>query len=178
MKSELQHGWTWEGRSLDGWHFSEKLDGCRAYWDGMAFYSREGRKLVNVPDRIVSMMPDFPVDGEMFSGYGGLKLAMVAVVHGKYAPAVRFVAFDCPAVDGNWSKRISIARNHGLECVPAFGCLTTGQALETLATIQDNGGEGLVAYHPSARYTKGRSQNLQKVFQDATSLPIVRLARD
>ncbi len=167
MNTLLQHGWTWDGQCLDGWHVTEKLDGCRAYWDGSAFFSREGRKLANMPDRITSMMPAFPVDGEMFAGYVGLNLAMVAVVHGKYATAVRFVAFDCPAESGGWSQRIVAARQHGLECVQDFGVMTTGQALEALAIVQDRGGEGLVAYHPSARYQPGRCQTVQKILPES-----------
>jgi DNA ligase-1 len=44
---------------------SEKFDGMRLFWDGAAFYSRQG-KIVKVPEFITSQMPKISLDGELW----------------------------------------------------------------------------------------------------------------
>ena len=94
--------------SLVGWWASEKLNGCRAVWDGENFWTREGR-IIDCPDWFKQSLPDFPLDGEIHAGRGhgfgnnnsAYKVAMTAVVHGgKWffegdgIEPIRFTAFD------------------------------------------------------------------------------------
>jgi hypothetical protein len=44
---------------------SEKFDGVRLFWDGSAFYSRQG-KIIEVPDFVKSQMPKIALDGELW----------------------------------------------------------------------------------------------------------------
>jgi DNA ligase-1 len=38
------HGLNYQGEDPTGWIMSEKLDGIRAYWDGVNLYSKKGVK--------------------------------------------------------------------------------------------------------------------------------------
>ena len=50
-----------------GWLISEKLDGCRAYWDGKTLFSRYGNKL-NAPKWFKDKLPkNLALDGELFT---------------------------------------------------------------------------------------------------------------
>jgi DNA ligase-1 len=44
---------------------TEKYDGMRLFWDGSAFYSRQGKKM-KVPEVITSQMPKIALDGELW----------------------------------------------------------------------------------------------------------------
>jgi DNA ligase-1 len=44
---------------------TEKYDGVRLFWDGSAFFTRQGRK-VQVPHSISSQMPKVALDGELW----------------------------------------------------------------------------------------------------------------
>ena len=44
---------------------TEKYDGVRVYWDGSAFYSRQGRK-IKAPEFITNKMPNIALDGELW----------------------------------------------------------------------------------------------------------------
>ena len=48
---------------------SEKYDGVRAFWDGMSLVTRSGR-IINAPDWFLAQLPDEPMDGELWLGYG------------------------------------------------------------------------------------------------------------
>jgi DNA ligase-1 len=50
-----------------GWYLSEKLDGVRAYWDGTAFWTRNGN-VFNPPEFFVKNFPSTPMDGELWTG--------------------------------------------------------------------------------------------------------------
>src|SRR5260370_746952 len=60
----------WDGSvSLRHWWVSEKLDGIRAYWDGEAFWSREGNQFYP-PAWFTAQLPKTPLDGELWLGRG------------------------------------------------------------------------------------------------------------
>ena len=45
---KMMHGRDWHGEDLAGWYLSEKLHGCRAYWDGAVLWSR-GDLAIGIP---------------------------------------------------------------------------------------------------------------------------------
>ena len=52
----------WLGQSsLVGWWASEKLNGCRAVWDGENFWTREGR-MIDAPDWFKHGLPKIRFD--------------------------------------------------------------------------------------------------------------------
>jgi DNA ligase-1 len=44
---------------------SEKYDGARLFWDGSAFFTRQGY-LINAPDSVTMAMPNVALDGELW----------------------------------------------------------------------------------------------------------------
>jgi DNA ligase-1 len=44
---------------------TEKFDGVRLFWDGSAFYNRQGGKL-RVPNFFKEQMPNVALDGELW----------------------------------------------------------------------------------------------------------------
>ena len=52
-----------------GWPVSEKLNGCRAYFDGSQFWTRGGN-VIAAPDWFTAGLPGVPLDGEIWAGRG------------------------------------------------------------------------------------------------------------
>jgi DNA ligase-1 len=154
----------WQGQSVVGMLASEKLDGCRAYWDGQTLWTRGG-KVIALP-RITSQLPKgVHLDGEVWAGRGGFSTARVAVQFGKDAPSVRFVAFDAPQAVGTWTQRMDAAKAVWSDCVDYWSVDCVDALAARLAEIQSSGGEGIVLRKQSiANYEKGRTFNALKVF--------------
>jgi len=161
----MQHGVDWYGQNPKGWLVSEKLDGCRAYWDGKQFWTRSG-KVIAAPEAITRSLPPCHLDGEFWAGRGRFTEARVALQYNRWTPRVRFIAFDAPQVPGEWQERIEAARAMGVECVRWWICAGMDQLLRDLERIVAVGGEGLVIRKSRTRlagYKPGRSSQLQKV---------------
>lgn len=128
MKREfLQLAHTFKGdEPIGGWYWSEKLDGCRAFWDGgvtrgllaaevpfanttkdaryivqpmaTGLWSRYG-KAIQAPDWWLDLLPPFQLDGELYIGRGGFQELMSTVKTlqpGMGWRKVMFKAFDVP----------------------------------------------------------------------------------
>lgn len=164
-EKDMMLGRDWDCvRNLKGWHLSEKLNGCRAYWDGGCFWLRSGRMLRNVPLRIVSAMPrGVHLDGEFFAGYGNFNAASQAVRNGLWADAVQFIAFDAAQADGGWAQRIQLAQAFYPRIVRHWPCASNQQAVDLMDSVCAAGGEGLMAAKPGATYQAGRSSSLLKL---------------
>jgi DNA ligase-1 len=160
----------WTGQNVRGWIASEKFDGCRAYWDGAALWTRSGRK-IEAPEWFTAPLPaGIPLDGEIWAGRGGFYDARNAVNHGQFDSATKFVVFDAPDAAGNWTERMAYAR--GLVDSPhvgfANGVVVKGDAHlgELFDAVFGVGGEGLMLRHPRAGYVRGRTEKLLKVKRD------------
>lgn len=147
----------WDGStSLRGWYVSEKMDGCRALWDGDRMLTRSGNP-IQIPDDLLARLPRGVVlDGEIHAGRGGFEEARLAVQNGFWkASYCRFTAFDSPLAHGDWSHRISHAASCWGDTVQWTiykGLDPYGAALE----VQFCGGEGLVFRKPGKPYARGR----------------------
>ena len=146
--SDLQHGHHWDRvKDLTGWNLTEKLDGCRAYWDGTRFWTRSGN-IICAPPRITACLPATPVDGEIHGGRGGFSRSSTAVRHGAADDADRkwdgiaFAPFDDLAVTV---------------------CRSNTHALNLMRETQQDGGEGLMARKPGLVWTAGRTVDLLKI---------------
>lgn len=153
-----------------GWFGSEKLFGCRAYWDGNELWTRKG-KIIQIPKFWKTKLPtDIHLDGEIFAGRKNFEAAYAATEHGEFTPDVRFIAFDCPSVTGNWLERMKKAESvtKGLEFSGIVESFIIGNFLIDAKRIIDLGGEGLIMRNPSVTtYEIGRSLNyLRVVFLD------------
>ena len=155
------HDWS---RSLVGWFCSEKLDGCRAYWDGRQFWTRGGN-VIEAPDRILRKMPaGIPVDGEIWAGRGGFQKARVAVENNIWSDEVDFVAFDFPGIAGNWAQRMKTGSRYGLRAVECWAICSMKELEDIFFGITTNGGEGVVMRNPAVlNYERGRTRNCLKI---------------
>lgn len=158
-------GVDWEcGMALANWHASEKMDGCRLFWDGANAYTRTSRR-VNLPVHIRGTLPEgVRLDGELWAGRGGFTEARVAVQFGRWTPRCRFTVFDAPDSPGTWRERMTEAARIYADCVGFTVCESLQHANALLLEVQSAGGEGLVFRSPIATsYERGRSRNFVKV---------------
>ena len=63
----------YKDENLTGWMMSEKYDGVRAIWDGKELKSRNGN-IINAPSSFITQLPDFALDGELWSNRGEFEL--------------------------------------------------------------------------------------------------------
>lgn len=87
-----------EGMNEIGWWMSEKFDGIRALWTGEKMYSRNGKE-IKLPQSLLSELPSFPLDGELWLGYGlyqdAVSLSRTGNSSSKWDLA-RYNVFDAP----------------------------------------------------------------------------------
>lgn len=167
----LAHSWDNEV-DLAGWWMSEKLDGVRAYWDGKKFWSRLGNEFI-APKWFTEGLPDFPLDGELWSGRKRFQRT-VSIVRRQDASEdwreISYLVFDAPKLDAPFEERLERyhealaaaklphARGHG-----HVRCEGVDHLRRELARVESLGGEGLMLRKPGSRYEVGRSFTLLKV---------------
>ena len=157
----------WDYRDCTGFYWSEKFDGCRAYWDGADLWTRDGN-VINAPAEFLAALPQgVHLDGEVWCGRGGYIEAMTAVRHGKFTPNCRFVAFDAPLQSGNWMARMKYADGFCNEAVmtPARGIIgRRDEPSDRAAAIIEAGGEGVMLRSPSVKtYEAKRTIHLMRI---------------
>lgn len=166
-------GTDWDGySSVSGWLVTEKLDGCRAYWDGECLWTRSGN-VIPAPAWFTDQLPaGVHLDGEIWCGRFRFQAASNAVRYGgrHWTARVRFVVFDAPQALGEWISRMTLARAvlRGCEVASVVELLGQVDDLSGLKrmfrSVQRAGGEGLMLRAPRvAGYETGRTTNLLKV---------------
>jgi DNA ligase-1 len=167
----LAHSWE-NDTDLTGWWMSEKLDGVRAYWDGSRFLSRQGNPFY-APDWFIERLPDFPLDGELFSGRKKFQRTVSVVRRQDMSDdwkELAFVIFDAPAHGGAFEERIAHVQQYVEDVAPPYAewlphepCQGVLHLRTELARVEGLGGEGLMLRQPGSRYEAGRSYTLLKV---------------
>jgi DNA ligase-1 len=153
--------------TVSGWLASEKLNGCRAYWDGTQFWTRGGN-VIDAPKWFTEKLPKMHLDGEIHAGRGtgfrnantGYKASMTAVIHGKkwFTKEIKFTAFDAPQVAGNWLERLAaIPAALRIESVRITDIL---HFVSYLTNLRKLGAEGAMFRNPATGYETGRTENL------------------
>eukprot|EP01124_Arcella_intermedia_P006578 TRINITY_DN13902_c0_g1_i1.p1 TRINITY_DN13902_c0_g1~~TRINITY_DN13902_c0_g1_i1.p1 ORF type:complete len:269 (-),score=55.28 TRINITY_DN13902_c0_g1_i1:403-1209(-) len=173
----LMHGKVWDGQDPKGWLISEKLDGFRAFWDGSKLFSKNGN-IIPAPPEFTHYFPrDICLDGELWTGYddfGSLASLLRKTSNLQNTSEVlelwknvKFCVFDAPMHHGNYAERHSFASQSlagpNICAIPIVTCLGTSHLQSILNEISQRKGEGLMLYHPSSKYTSGRTNNLLKV---------------
>ncbi len=156
---------TWDGINPTGWLISEKYDGCRAFWDGRQFWTREGN-VIDAPAFIKDGLPSHALDGEIWAGRGGFVSASEAVRLGNFTARHSFIIFDNPAAPGNWLQRLAAVRHTSAQAsiVSPETCQGRDHLLARLKAVQSGGGEGLVIRDPRTRtYVQGRTRSALRV---------------
>lgn len=172
MKNEnnMMHGLPYTGQDITGWLMSEKMNGCRAYWDGATMWTRGGRE-ITLPQRILSQLPaGVPLDGEITAGrtQAGFETARRAVQYGKFTPACRFSVFDAPGIRADFSARYEFLRtalpaSGPVHYIEHFRCWQISDAVRMMVSIQSDGGEGVMLRDPANLYRSGRTPEILKL---------------
>lgn len=159
----MQHGRDWDGENPAGWFVTEKLNGCRCFWDGANAWSKSGER-IPLPARIHRELPGTSLDGEIYAGRGGFESARAAVQYNQWVKDVQFVAFDKPDAPGNLMERLRSAQSVWPHCVTTKVCQSYAELMDDLRAVQADGGEGLMIHAPQQiNYTPGRTGLIRKV---------------
>lgn len=163
----------WTGQPVGGWWMSEKLDGCRAFWDKTCFRTKDSWLKIDAPKWLTARMPrDQALDGELWAGYGTFQTMRVLVQHGAASDprwaGVRFMCFDAPTTDAmpleqRWLIARTLAEQAGAGWVEQRRCLNGAEAHTEMQRIVARGGEGVMLRKPGHYYEFGRSRNWLKV---------------
>ena len=169
---------TYRDHNVSGWLMSEKLDGVRAYWDGTALYSRNGN-LFAAPPWFTEDFPPFALDGELWSGRGAFE--EIASITAQLTPhegwrKLAFHVFDVPDGQGGLAQRLSVLEDYlkriptpFVRVIPQYVCEDTSSLEDFLASVEGQGGEGVVVRDPNVGYLTSRSPLALKVkrYEDA-----------
>ena len=159
---KLKHGKNWAGQDLTGWTYGEKLDGCRAFWDGARFWGKDGQPL-HLPEVAATMPAGVVLDGEIWAGRGNFEAARLYVQYGTPSDLVRFVAFDAPAAKGTWAQRLATVPDT-VERVKVCTVRSMTELAQDVADMMDDGAEGIMCHAPQvSAYRGGRDATLVKV---------------
>ena len=167
---------------VDGWLVSEKLDGCRARWDGQSLWTRSGRPIKPPPDHFRGL-PSVELDGELYGGPGSLDRVSAAVRRHRRPRrsewgGVRFHVFDAPdlGIDRfGWPEKGVAPYSERLASLPEL-CrgaknvsvvphtrLSQADLVAELGSVISAGGEGLMLRDPAAAHVNGRHGSLLKL---------------
>lgn len=162
-----------------GWWMSEKLDGVRAYWDGKQFISRNG-SVYAAPDWFCKVMPNIPLDGELWGGRKNFQKATGIIRRhdnaGHLWIDITYMVFDVPTHNEVFESRINFcddvvrkAQSGIIQLHKHELCKNVQHLKTTLENIELLGGEGLMLRKPGSLYETKRSPTLLKVktFHDA-----------
>ena len=175
------------GTALADYWVSEKYDGVRGYWDGKAFWTRGGERIV-APAWFTASLPSMPMDGELWAGRDRFALAVSTARSQTPNDAgwreMRFMVFDLPAQPGDFTTRLAALRKL-LPITAAPWVVAVAQQRATthdeLQALMDKtvklGGEGLMLHRGASLYRGERTADLLKVkpFDDAEARVVAHL---
>ena len=152
---------------------SEKLDGIRCYWDGKQLQTRNGN-IIHAPSWFIEQLPKIPLDGELWAGRGGYQMVTKTVLdhtpNNDQWQRITYQVFDLPQseapfelrqkllkaiLEKNPVRHLQWVKQTKLESLPAIE--------KALASVVDQGGEGLMLRTPGSLYKTGRSEHLLKL---------------
>lgn len=152
-ETNMMHGRDYSGQDVTGWLMSEKLNGCRAYWDGQQMWSRGGNAIA-IPAKMVASLPPCPLDGELHAGRDGYEISRRFVQYGEWDDRIQLSVFDAPQVKGDFLTRYTWLENNlsmdGIvNYIQHVECVDIDDAVAFMWDIQDcYGGEGVVLRAP------------------------------
>jgi len=183
----LAEKWT-PGVDPTGWWMSEKLDGVRAYWNGEAFYSRNGNMFA-APAWFTDLLPsNVSLDGELYVGPGLFDETISIVRSGTPDPVrwkkIRYMVFDLPNSPAPFEVRFAeIEKLVRKICLSTRGfcpiiaveqtlCRSPAHLGEFHAEVVSRGVEGTMLRASNSPYVRRRSRDLLKVkdFHDAEAV--------
>ncbi|MGF1688161.1 DNA ligase [Photobacterium japonica] len=175
----MTHWQTDNHADIAHYYASEKLDGIRAIWTGNALITRQGKPLYAPAWFTASLPPDHAIEGELWIERGQFQHLSQIVLdkqpNEKQWRKVKFMLFDAPASTGSFTQRLATLQQLAQRMDPTIvqvinqRTLTHNEALHKwLATIERNGGEGIMLHHKENPYYHGRSAGVLKIksYQD------------
>lgn len=163
----------WHGQDCSGWWASEKLDGCRAFWDGAVLRTRDSWLPIHAPAAITAQLPKGrSLDGELWAGRGTFQMVRVLVQTNRPTHpawnAVRFMVFDAPTTDAiplekRWLVAQRLAKGAQVEWIKQERVASPAAMLARFKKVVAGGGEGLVLRQPASFYEFERSSRWLKV---------------
>jgi DNA ligase-1 len=171
----LAHPWDPAKQDPTGWWISPKLDGIRAYWDGVGtLWSRQGNAFAKAPAEYLAKLPQgVPLDGELYLGPRRFNDTVRAVKGSAGWGDLRYVVFDAPSVGEDCSSldcrcaqyehRIAYATEKWHDVVPLVRCTGIDHVWQALRDAEAKGLEGVMLRQPCSLYEGRRSRTLLKV---------------
>jgi len=161
---------NYKDQAIDGWWWSEKLDGVRAVWDGSRLWSRSGT-LLQVPAAFCAEFPAIVLDGELFGGRGKFNetSGIVRTKSGTYDQwhGLEFHVFDTPTMTAPFEERVAYLKTVIQSQKHLKLCNQQRMKQEMLPVILEEviagDGEGLMLRKPGSVYAFKRSGTLLKV---------------
>jgi len=161
-----------------GWHYSEKLDGVRGYWNGKDLISRQGNKFY-APDWFKAGLPDHPLDGELWMARKSFQPTLSIVRSqdsGERWKQIMYLVFDMPKHGGKFEERLAALEALAKQASPPYMKVHSHDRVQSRQHVLDElkkyvalGAEGLMLRKPGSLYEPRRSSTLlkMKLFSDA-----------
>ena len=180
---------TYKGKiDITQYWVSEKLDGVRAYWNGLQLISRKGNPYP-APSWFTKNFPSEALDGELWLERNQFQ-RLLSIVRKKQAidtewEQVRYYVFDLPHLNKAFSQRlnrlqqlVALSGSPYLKSVRQHQLADEPALLKELDRIEALGGEGLMLHRADALYHAGRNNDLLKVkpYFDAEAIVISHIA--
>ena len=149
---------------------TEKFDGIRGYWNGNEMLTRTGNP-VALPEWFSEQLPAFPVEGELWLGYGRFsEMSGLVQRDDRNDPLwfeVIFKIFDAPDQSGTYLTRMAwlheqVAESININIVKGVRVSDQSELDMRLAAIIEAGGEGLMLNLEGATYQSDRTSALLK----------------
>ncbi|HEY0975433.1 MAG TPA: DNA ligase [Solimonas sp.] len=165
--------------AIEQYWISEKYDGMRAYWSGSRLLTRGGHPIA-APAWFVEGWPSERLDGELWAGRGRFEFTVSTAR--RLQPdddqwrQLRFMVFDLPGHSGTFTERLTalhavvdVLDRPWVQVVEQRRVPDVSALQALLATVVDEGGEGLMLRRADALHHVGRSHDLLKLkpHQDA-----------
>lgn len=162
---------TYNAQPVKGWLMSEKLDGCRAVWNGSELLSRNGNKFF-APQWFTAQLPaGIVLDGELYIGRNAFQRS-VGIIRKKTPvasewQAIRYCVFDAPEFTGDFEARIGFCAEILAGCKVAevakqTVCRSDEHLQEFFTGLVAQGAEGVMLRRPGSSYEQRRSNSLLK----------------
>lgn len=154
----------YDDHEIDGWYWSWKRDGVRAFFDGNQLISRSGQ-VYNVPSDLLASLPRQKLDGELVGPtFEDTLLAIQGSPESEAWNVMSYQVFDSPEwPDEPFSERyqrlleLKDSGDYGFHVVVQHRVRSVDAMRERLEKLTAQGYEGIVLRHPDALYRPGRN---------------------
>ncbi len=175
----LAHTYRADTSQNKAYWISEKYDGIRAIWTGKKLLTRNGNP-IDAPGWFTESLPDFPMDGEIWAGYGHFN-QIQSLIHRQEQDesvwrSVQYRVFDRPVRELTFEQRylslLEWFETHSppehIQLVRHYLVRDKAGLNRKLQEVLGKGGEGLVLRDPERRYVDGRDEGMLKLkpYQD------------